>query len=86
MRLRKSLLFTLIVAIFSFASINAQDLPTLLEPEDDANCVSTSVIFDWTDVPQDDLSYYTIEISKFSDFSVMVDENTGMGSSTYASA
>ena len=85
MRLRKSLLFTLIVAIFSFASINAQDLPTLLEPEDDANCVSTSVIFDWTDVPQDDLSYYTIEISKFSDFSVMVDENTGMGSSTYSS-
>ena len=83
MRFKRTLIILAMMMLLPALSNYAQDLPTLYAPEDQATCVSKSVVFDWSDVAN--LSYYTIQISLFSDFSILVDETPGLTNSSHVS-
>jgi hypothetical protein len=83
MSLRRSILLLAFFFLLPILFANAQDLPTLELPEDNADCVSLTVTFNWSDVAN--VTYYTIQISQFADFATLEDESTNLTSSSYSS-
>jgi len=83
MSFKKTLLLMAFIFTLPLFLANAQDLPTLEQPGNNADCVSLKVTFNWSDV--DDVTYYTIQISQFSDFSSLEDESANLTSSSYSS-